>query len=61
MAAVCFANASLAKHRMVFPQVVFGVAEFYLYVSSRHLPATHIKEEVATLAAHRKNNYPDEG
>ena len=59
MAVVCVANASLAKHRTVFPQMVFGVAELYLYFSSGHLPAMHIKEQVAAFAAHRKNNYSD--
>lgn len=39
--------------------MVFGVAELYLYFSLGHLPAMHIKEEVATLATRRKNNYSD--
>lgn len=35
------------------------VAELYLYFSSAHLPAMHVKEQAATVAACRKNNYSD--
>lgn len=59
VAAVCIAKGSLAKHRTVLPQMVFGVAALYLYFSSGRLPAVHVKEQGATPAAHRKNNYSD--
>lgn len=49
----CTADLSLAKHRTVFPQAVFGVAEIHLYFSSGHLPAMCIKEQVVILSAHR--------
>lgn len=54
MAPFCIANLSLAKHRTLCPQAVFSVAEIYLYFSSGHLAAMYIKEQVATLAAHRR-------